>query len=67
MRKVKSKQAMIAVGNAVHVSLVQQDRAKVDAHNLTAIVVSINNHFGVCQLLVKNIILFGSLFRLFLK
>jgi hypothetical protein len=50
MRRVESKQALIAVGNVVHVPLVQQDRAKVDFHNLTAIIINVNNHFGVCQL-----------------
>ena len=53
MRRVKSKQALIKLGDVVHVPLVQQDRAKVDAPNLTAVVVNINNHFGVCQLAVK--------------
>ena len=57
MRRVKSKQALIAVGDVVHIPLLQQDRAKVDAHNCTVIVVSINNHFGVCQLVVKDGIL----------
>ena len=54
MRRVKSKQALISLSDVVHVPLVQQDRAKVDAPNLTAIVININNHFGVCQLAVKN-------------
>ncbi len=54
MRRVKSKHALIALGNMVHMPLVQQEWAKVDAYNLTAIVININNHFGVCQLAVKN-------------
>ena len=37
--------------------LVQQDRAKVNAPNLTAVLINISNHFGVCQLAVKNGIL----------
>ena len=57
MRRVKSKQALIAVGDMVHVPLVQQDRAKVDLHNLTTIAVNVNNHVGVCQLVVENGIL----------
>lgn len=50
MRRIKIKQALIAVGDVVHIPLVQQDRAKVDIHSLTAIVVNINNHFGFFQL-----------------
>ena len=57
MRRVKSKQALIAVSDVVHVPLVQQDRAKVDSHNLTAVVVNVNKHFDVCQVVVKNGIL----------
>jgi hypothetical protein len=57
IRRVKSKQALISLGNVVYVPLVQQHRAKVYAHNLTAVVININNHFGVCQLAVKNGIL----------
>ena len=57
MRRVKSKLALIAVGDVVHVPLVRQDRTKVDAHNLITVLTNINNHFGVCQLAVKNGIL----------
>jgi hypothetical protein len=56
-RRAKSKQALIALGDVVYVLLVWQDRVKVDAHNLITIVTNINNHFGVCQLAVKNGIL----------
>ena len=37
--------------------MVQQDRCKVDAHNLTGIVVNINESFGVCQVAVKSVVL----------
>jgi hypothetical protein len=57
MKRVKSKQALVKVGDVVQVPLAQQDRAKVDAGNLTAVVININNHFGVCQVAVKSGIL----------
>ncbi len=43
MRRVKSKHALRAFGSA--------RQGKSDAHNLTTIVLNINNHFDVCQVL----------------
>ncbi len=60
MRRVKSKQALISIGDAVQVPLVQQDRAKIGAGNLSTIAVNINNHFWVSQLAAKNGIFFPS-------
>ncbi len=41
MKKIKSKSDIVEIGNVVCMPLVQQDRLKVDASNLTGVVVNI--------------------------
>jgi hypothetical protein len=54
IKRLKHKAGNVHVGDVVHIPLVQQDRCKVDAHNLTGVVVNINESFGVCQVAVKS-------------
>jgi hypothetical protein len=54
MKRIKSRSAVVSIGDVVQVPLVQQDRSKVDAGNLTGVVVNINNTFGICQVAVKT-------------
>ena len=52
--RVKSRSGNVTVGDVVHIGIVPQDRGKVDATNLTGVVVNINDHYGVCQVAVKT-------------
>jgi hypothetical protein len=54
MKRIKSRSVFVEIGDVVQVPLVQQDRSKVDAGNLTRVVVNINNTFGICQVAVKT-------------
>jgi hypothetical protein len=54
LKRMKSRTATLSIGDVVQVPLVQQDRAKVDAQNLTGVVVRVNDTYGMCQVAVKT-------------
>lgn len=54
MKRIKSKSANVEIGDVVHMPLIQQDCLKLDAGNLTGVVVNNNNTLGVCQVAVKT-------------
>ena len=56
LKRVKSRTATLSIGDVVQVPLVQQDRAKVDAQNLTGVVVRVNDTYGMCQVAVYSVL-----------
>ena len=53
-KHLKHKAGHAHVGDLVHIPLVQQDRCKVDANDLTGVIVNIKQCFGGCQAVVKS-------------